>query len=114
MMSQASQPSSSISARDIGRKGAVPNSCAQKGGYENSGLGGWLPAFLASSFAVSIPNICGAWPVSQGNRGPDYGCLEFRVYAAFLFTHDRKSRLKAELRTCPSRVSYKPRHGLPL
>jgi hypothetical protein len=39
MTSHASQPSSSISARDIGRNGAVPNRCAQCLRYENSGFG---------------------------------------------------------------------------
>src|SRR5438477_7613334 len=36
MTSQLSQPSSSISARVVGRNGAIPNRCAQYGRWENS------------------------------------------------------------------------------
>src|SRR5215211_4392494 len=35
MTSQLSQPSSSISARDVGRNGATPNRCAQYGRCAN-------------------------------------------------------------------------------
>ena len=39
MISQLSQPRSSISARVVGRNGAIPNRFAQYGRYENSPRG---------------------------------------------------------------------------
>src|SRR5882672_6601301 len=52
MMSQLSQPSSSISARVVGKNGAMPNRFAQYGRYENRLRGADIVA------TVSTPAAC--------------------------------------------------------
>src|SRR4051795_244404 len=47
MTSQPSQPSSSISARVVGRNGAIPNRWAQYGRYENRPRGAVIEQRLA-------------------------------------------------------------------
>jgi hypothetical protein len=42
MMSQLSQPSWSISSRDIGKNGAGPKQAAQYCGQEKRSLSGWI------------------------------------------------------------------------
>src|SRR5580698_1084270 len=68
-MSHASQPSVSISARDIGRNGAVPNRCAQCLRYENSGLAVSLGASLKVSAGVCIAETYDAGAGSQWVSG---------------------------------------------
>src|SRR5512146_1936436 len=71
MMSQLSQPSSSISARVVGRTGAMPNRCAQYGRYENSGLvaaddTGWID-YHPPDKRSSKKNSRGYSPPSHGS-----------------------------------------------
>src|ERR1044071_1471769 len=71
MTSQLSQPSSSISARVVGRNGAIPKRCAQYGRYENSGFDDTAPSFSTLGGAVReiflSPGGWRYWPPSQGS-----------------------------------------------
>src|SRR3954453_12761962 len=63
--SQLSQPSSSISARVVGRNGAIPNRFAQYGRYENSPRGAGIAA------TVSTPAPRAAFPRAPYQQSPE-------------------------------------------
>src|SRR5512139_3106350 len=64
MMWQLSQPSSSISARVVGRTGAIPNRFAQYGRYENSARA----VDMAARASSTLPRGSrGYSPPSQGS-----------------------------------------------
>src|ERR1700743_630061 len=58
MTSQLSQPSSSISARVVGRYGAMPNRLAQKGRYENSGRAADIGATVRTPGGLFPAELC--------------------------------------------------------
>src|SRR5678816_3737957 len=71
MTSQLSQPSSSISARVVGKNGAMPNRLAQYGRYETSGFG------TAEAFSTRPAAHAGYSPPSSGSapERPGFGGL---------------------------------------
>src|SRR5271157_2982641 len=83
MMSQESQPSVSISARDMGRKGATPKRCAQNLRWEKSGLGGCdgiMDRFRGKSMEAQLRPERKTRPFQDGSHLRD----DFRLSSALI------------------------------
>src|SRR5213595_3102941 len=83
MMSQLSQPSSSISARVVGKNGAMPNRFAQYGRYENRPRGPDLASLLGPLIAFRASLVS-----PRASLGP---LISFRASLASPFRADRAS-----------------------
>src|SRR3982074_1072566 len=103
MTSQESQPSVSISARDIGRKGAMPKRCAQCLRYAGSCLG-------TAAFIRLFP-LCGGLPLppllQPARIAADFDDFAQRVRQRWIFARDAARRvpqqavLKIDLKFVP-------------